>query len=342
MRSIRSILALVAVLAFAAGCGAGAPSASLPAATAASGDATPKPTPTAPPAVTKRFAFEPAAMVTPAAVDKNELYVNPGAVFEAGGALQMFANVFSQWPGRVRVPHLTSADGITWTPDGGVVLDSKNVSIADPGIDVSTGYVADDGTWVLYLETVSTIAPWEVWRATAQAPGGPWTVGGAAVLAPGAAGSFDSGGITWPQVIRIGDQWAMYYAGTKGPGQGTGSIGVAFSDDGVTWTKHPDPVLTASEKWEGGSLDRPRVAPVPGGYVMVYAGRDLTKRGLATSTDGLTWTKVPGPSIERKDFPEQGGGSWDCALLYRDGQLVYFLEIGQSTTKVYRATLAWP
>jgi hypothetical protein len=75
--------------------------------------------------------------------------------------------------------------------------------------------------------------------------------------------------------------------------------------------------------------------------VMLYTALDLNRRGLATSTDGLAWTKVPGPSIEQKDFPLQGG-SWDSALRYHDGELQYYLEIGNQTTSVYRATLAWP
>jgi hypothetical protein len=84
------------------------------------------------------------------------------------------------------------------------------------------------------------------------------------------------------------------------------------------------------------------VVQTSNGLVMLYTGRTLTDRGLATSTDGLTWTKVPGPNIERSDFPGQQRGAWDSALLYRANQLEYFLEIGWETTRIYRATLAWP
>jgi predicted GH43/DUF377 family glycosyl hydrolase len=141
--------------------------------------------------------------------------------------------------------------------------------------------------------------------------------------------------------VRVGDRWAAYYAGVSGTGRGTGKIGVAFSDDGVTWTRQAAPVLVATEAWELHSLDRPRVVSTPGGLVMLYAALDLNRRALATSTDGLTWTKVPGPNIEQKDFPLQGG-SWDSAIRYADGELQYLLEIGNQTTSIYRATLAWP
>jgi predicted GH43/DUF377 family glycosyl hydrolase len=297
------------------------------------------------PAVTKTFTFAPNAVVDAKLAGTTDLYINPGALIEVNGTLHLFANSFSVWPGRMKIPHLTSTDaGVTWTLDKkAAIIDSSSglFAMADPGIDVSTGFVTDDGTWVLLFENVSNTDPWKVYRMTASSPQGPWTVDPKPVIDVGAAGDFDAGGVQWPSVVRIGNRWAAYYAGVRGAGRGTGQIGVAFSDDGVTWTKQPGPVLSATEAWELKSLDRPRVVSTPSGLVMVYVALDLNRRALATSTDGLTWTKVPGPAIEQKDFPLQGG-SWDSALRYADGELQYFLEIGNQTTSDYRATLAWP
>jgi len=322
----------------------GSPGATTSTGSAPPATATPRITPTPPPTVTQRFVFDKGAVVDTKLTSTGDNFINPGAVIERDGVLHMFPNSFSAWPGRMLIPHLTSTDGgVTWTLDTkSKPIDSTGLKLADPGIDVSTGFVTEDGTWVLIYESVSTSSPWVLARASAPSPDGPWTVEDTPVLEPGAAGSFDHGGIQWPWVIRIGDRWVMYYAGVDAPQGGTGSIGVAFSSDGKTWTKGEAPVLAASEKWEGRSVDRPRVVPTPSGFAMVYAGRTLTNRGLATSTDGLSWTKIPGPNIERKDFPVSGPGSWDSALVYRDGQLVYLLEIGGETTKIYRATLAWP
>ena len=342
---MRRATSIVLVLLLAACGGAASPGPSAPASSSApSAGPTPRITPTTPPPVTKRFMFEKGDVVDTTLAGTSDIYINPGAVIERDGVLHMFPNSFSVWPGRMLVPHLTSSDGgATWTLDKkSKPLDSTGMKLADPGIDVSTGFVTDDGTWVLIYETVSTSTPWLLARAIAPGPEGPWTVEETPILEPGAAGAFDAGGVQWPWVIRIDDRWAMYYAGFDSPQGGTGSIGVAFSDDGRTWTKNEAPVLVATERWEGRSLDRPRVVATPDGYAMVYAGRTLTNRGLATSTDGLTWTKVPGPNIERKNFPVAEPGSWDAALIYRDGRLVYFLEIGGQTTKIYRATLAWP
>lgn len=329
-----------------AACGSAAvgPSASVPSATSAptlASSAAPTATP-APP-VTRRFGFGKALVVSPQLAGATDLFINPGAVIESSGVLHMFANAFSTWPGEVHVAHLTSTDGIIWNLDKQMKpLDTNDFELADPGADVSTGYVAADGTWVLLYESVSSAHPWKVARITAPGPGGPWTVDDSPVLEGGAAGSFDAGGIAWPSVVKVGDRWAMYYAGfDQLSDSGKGSIAVAFSDDGRTWTKQPAPILSATEHWELGSLDRPRVVATPSGLVMVYAGRDLGKRAIATSTDGLTWIKVPGPNAEIADFPISKT-AWDCALLYRNGELEYFLEIGYETTNVYRGTLTWP
>jgi len=300
---------------------------------------------TAAPAVTKRFVIAPEVIIDTDLLTTHDLYVNPGALIEVNGTLHMFPNSFSKWPGRMRVPHLTSTDGIEWTLDTKAeVLDTDSDGLfpmADPGIDVSTGFVTDDGTWELLFQNVSTGNAWKVYRMTAPGPAGPWTVAPQPVIDVGTGGTFDAAGVQWPSVVRIGNRWAAYYAGVSGAGRGTGKMGVAFSADGVTWTKQPEPVLQATESWELRAVDRPRVVLTPDGLVMLYTGLDLNARGLATSTDGLTWTKVPGPSIEQKDFPLQGG-AWDSALRYTDGSLEYFLEIGNTTTKIYRATLAWP
>jgi predicted GH43/DUF377 family glycosyl hydrolase len=326
------------------GCGGTPPTLppAVPTGTAAA--ATPLPTATDAPAVTQRFEFEDEAVVDSALAGTNDKYINPGAVIEREGVLHMFPNSFSDWPGRMRIPHLTSTDGIDWALDEKAeLIDTDDVDrfpMADPGIDVSTGYVADDGTWVLYFSTVS-VDPWTVWRMTAPTPRGPWTVGDAPVLAPGEAGAFDANGVTWPAIVRVGDRWAMYYgAVSKVRGRADG-IGVAFSDDGIAWTREPEPVLLPTEHWEFGGVDRPRVVATGDGLLMVYAGLDLNARGLATSPDGLAWSKVPGPTIDAAAFPIIGG-AWDCALVVRNGELEYFLEIGPQTTRIFRSTLAWP
>ena len=188
---MRNALAAVLSTLLLAGCAGSTatsgPPSSAPA-TVAPASAAPTAAPASPTAVpVALFTFGKDAVVTTAISGTTDLYVNPGAVIESDGVLHMFANNFSTWPGHMTIPHLTSTDGIAWTLDPEAkALDSDDFKLADPGIDVSTGYLADDGTWVLYYETVSATNPWVVGRATARSPKGPWTIGQKPVLQGGA------------------------------------------------------------------------------------------------------------------------------------------------------------
>jgi predicted GH43/DUF377 family glycosyl hydrolase len=285
-------------------------------------------------------------VVTRDLVGSDALYINPGAVIDEGGRLHMYANVFSAWPGHVDMPHLVSTDGASWTPaTTAPVLTSDDIPFTTSGADVSTGFVAPDGTWVLIVESVENGVPWKLGRATAPGPDGPWKVDPDPILEPGPAGAWDAGGLSWPSVVATAAGYSMYFTGLDQP-YGKGAIGLATSTDGKSWTKHDGPVFVAGAPWELGKLDRPRVAVTPRGLAMVYAGGQLTDRGLAWSDDGLTWRRDgAGPVISQDRFPIQGK-AWDAALTYRDNRLEYYLEIGSGSgsvgTNVYLATAPLP
>lgn len=298
------------------------------------------------PSLTFAFAGE-TPVVTRQLAGHDERWMNPGAIIEHEGQLHMFANVFSQWPGQVAFPHLVSPDGASWTrAKSSPAFTSADIPYVDNGADVSAGYVAADGTWVLVFETVELSDPWVLGRATAPGPDGPWTVDPEPILKPGPSGSWDSGGLQWPSVIQTDDGYLMYFTAIEGLG-GRGSIGLATSPDGQTWTKHDEPVLSAELDWERGQVDRPRVAVTPRGLAMIYAGGRLTDRGLAWSEDGVAWQRDGElPVITRETFPISGN-AWDAALVYRDGALSYYLEIGSASggsarTDVYLATAPLP
>lgn len=275
----------------------------------------------------------------------DEAYINPGAVIDDGASLHMYANLFTDWPGDVQTVHVTSADGAEWTlAQEAPVLNSDDVPFARPGFDVSTGFIAPDGTWVLVFATVSISQPWEIGIATGPGPDGPWTVAPEPVLR-GAAGSWDAGGVAWPSVVPTDDGFAMYYS-TYATNPKETVIARATSKDGNAWTKDETPVLQPAASWEGTGLDRPRVVRDGDRYVMVYSGTDLTDRGVAFSNDGIAWERDgDAPAITMKGFPVEGR-SWDAALVQRDGVLTYYLEIGTATasigTEIYRATAAVP
>lgn len=105
-------------------------------------------------------------------------------------------------------------------------------------------------------------------------------------------------------------RYVMYYDGTNGNNEYTG---LAYSIDGISWSAYPtgspgNPVLQGQPTyWDSVSTAYGTVIQQsPTSYVYFYSGGDGTSPygsavsqgiGLATSTDGITWTKDPGNPI---------------------------------------------
>lgn len=85
----------------------------------------------------------------------------------------------------------------------------------------------------------------------------------------------------------------------------TSRIGLAYSTDGIHFTKHPEPVLypdkDAFAPWDQpGGIEDPRIVETPDGqYIMLYTSwnTDVARLSAATSTDLRNWTKQ-GPVFE--------------------------------------------
>lgn len=279
-------------------------------------------------------------------------FINPGGMIVYNGKFHMFRNGFKQWPGLVSVGYMTSEDGLTWQEEQAEpVFTSEQVPYveAGEGADVSSVVVLEDGTWVFYFHRVSGENPAVIGRATAPSPLGPWTVDPEPVLLPGPQDAWDDAGVAWPNVVRSEQGFVMYFAGSPGA-IGKSMIGMATSLDGIRWEKYDDPqtveapfaesdpVLQPDEIWTTDGVDRARVVPTSEGWVMVYQGGALIKRGLAFSPDGVVWTVHPdNPVINLEDFPKSGT-MWDTNLVYRDGIYYYYTEIGSMAgTDIYLA-----
>ncbi len=108
------------------------------------------------------------------------------------------------------------------------------------------------------------------------------------------------------------DQWIMYYAGNSTPCAGPGQhIGRAVADAPAgPWQREPAPVLNAGERgdWDEGFIMPHAIISTEQGYVMYYSGGSefllpLPRLiGLATSTDGITWTKYDDPATTDAPF----------------------------------------
>ncbi|MGD8396722.1 MAG: hypothetical protein PVF43_14730, partial [Candidatus Eiseniibacteriota bacterium] len=129
--------------------------------------------------------------------------------------------------------------------------------------------------------------------------------------------TFDAGHAEYPGVVALGDALWMYYAAYGVDGHW--AIALATSEDGHAWVKRgivlePDPTPGA---WDGASIAFPTVLvdERPGGgtrFRLYYAGKcDAIYRGigLATSEDGLTWTR------RGRVLAPGGTGTWDAGQL---------------------------
>jgi len=97
-------------------------------------------------------------------------------------------------------------------------------------------------------------------------------------------------------VVRDGKVYLLYRAQDHNM---TSRLGLAVSDDGLHFTKRPEPVLFPDEdhmkiyEWKGGIEDPRLVESDDGTYFLTYTSYDgkVARLCLASSKDLLTWTK---------------------------------------------------
>lgn len=146
------------------------------------------------------------------------------------------------------------------------------------------------------------------------------------VLTKGPDGSFDDVWVLDPDVIYDGTEFKMYYSAHDGANF---YIGLATSPDGVRWMKSGlNPVLSpTSGAWDAVAATSAEVTFDGTSYQMIYTGFDGSTYaiGVATSADGLHWTKhALNPVLSKGAL-----GSWDsqhaisCAMAVHEG--VYYL-----------------
>ena len=130
-----------------------------------------------------------------------------------------------------------------------------------------------------------------------SANGHQWQKNGAPVLDVGPRGSWDERVVADPYVIRAGAGYYMFYLGQDRARRQR--LGVAMSDDGVTWWKlRSNPILELGGygAFDENGLGEPAVWASHGYYWMLYTGRDrneVRRLGLARSRNGVAWEKLP-------------------------------------------------
>ncbi|MBP88674.1 MAG: hypothetical protein CMJ64_18500 [Planctomycetaceae bacterium] len=117
------------------------------------------------------------------------------------------------------------------------------------------------------------------------------------LLDVGPKGSFDSCQAKYPSIMKVGDEWWMWYNGRTNDCY-TGSIGLAISSDGLKWTKANGgkPIFPHGprESFDSSKVDHPTVLQFNDRFHMWYTTGDdksIYTIGYATSRNGVHWTR---------------------------------------------------
>lgn len=139
-------------------------------------------------------------------------------------------------------------------------------------------------------------------------PLGPFTpYEGNPILTPQGQG-WESGSVYNPAAVVVDDRVALLYRAHAD--DIVSHVGLAWSDDGVTFTREAEPVLSPTEDYDSQGAEDPRVTRIDDTYYLTYTGWDghTALLCLATSTDLHNWTKH-GPLFPDFDtFQPQGHG----------------------------------
>ena len=280
-------------------------------------------------------------------------YLNGGAVIFHEGLFHLFSNFFNTWPGETVTYYYTSPDGRTWTRSIEEPLFTiDEVPLDGRGALALTGLVEPDGTWVLYYHTfTSGSQAGFIGRATAGSPTGPWTFRRTPVLSPGGDGEWDDLQVMRVNVLPHEAGYVMYYAGVNKQSQSR--IGLAFSDDGLTWEKYDDPTTTEAPYaesdpimepqlgWEGTWLGRPEVVQTSDGWVMLYEGGRGSQTGLAVSEDGIQFERYEANPILTQEKMVEGFTFFQGAFFHENDTYYYLIEAGDGRigTDIFLYTL---
>ena len=215
--------------------------------------------------------------------------LNPSVIRQG----EAYYNLYSGFDGRAWHTGLAvSVDGIGWHKEGKILSPTPGTWESD-AIAANGSVIAAESGLLYYYQAGD---PVRIGLAL-SVNGHQWSKHGAPVLDAGPRGSWDERGVADPYVIRIGRAYYMFYLGADRARRQR--LGVATSNDGITWYKlRSNPVLGLGGygSFDENGLGEPAVWASHGYYWMLYTGRDrgeVRRLGLAKSRDGVQWEKLP-------------------------------------------------
>jgi predicted GH43/DUF377 family glycosyl hydrolase len=131
-------------------------------------------------------------------------------------------------------------------------------------------------------------------------PFGQWTRLSADPIISPMGDKFESAGTFNPSVVKKNSKFVMLYRAQDH--NGMSSLGYATSDDGIHFTRRPEPVMVSEAPYEkGGGVEDPRLQKIGETYYLTYTGynnidgpaadKKDAQLCLATSTDLIHWQR---------------------------------------------------
>lgn len=158
------------------------------------------------------------------------------------------------------------------------------------------------------------------------------------VLTAGTGGAWDDSWVQIHSIVNVSGTYYGYYVGSTNVGAVHGQTGLATSTNGITWSKNEgNPVIPhgTAGQWDDDATGYPLVWKEGSNWYALYSGgkSDLYRKfGLATSTDGISWTKYGSSPV----LSNGSAGTWDSQYLLpgttmlKEGNTYYLFYMGGS------------
>jgi len=205
-------------------------------------------------------------------------------IYDNGKYKMYFNNLYNGH--YVTIGYAESIDGLNWNIPFNlpILTPGKYGSWDGEAVEIGAVLKENDYYKMYYTGSNSSDGNWHIGLAISQ-DGINWNKLQEAILLAGQ----NEPQIHVDEVLKVNNTYFMYYTIRDFPNY---SIGLATSQDGLTWTKQQNPILSSSFSWEGSGIYFPSVINDDGMLYMVYMNADNSKFGMAKSTDGFIWNKL--------------------------------------------------
>ncbi len=246
--------------------------------------------------------------------DEGIVYL-PEVIFKDGLYYLFYSGSANLMTTPFAIGYATSIDGFNWTKNSSNPVFEADGTGFDAFMVAEGKIIIEDSLWILYYNARAVGGPGpgpSIGRATSTSPDGPWDRMNDPILTTGSSGEWDAAFITPNTILIVDSGYIMYYSGGTGyplPPSDHAMVGLAFSSDGITWTKYDDPLTTnppyaesdpvltlgSAGSYDSGLAWECDVLKTTNGFEMFYTGDPDSWTGerisYATSINGINWIK---------------------------------------------------